>query len=355
MDLPSPPPGPRRRRRRRLLLAGGGVLLALLVAEALLAREADAARERLVREAGPFQFFTLRTADGRVLSKHRGSFELVLDPVLAYRNLPGQRGPGFAINARGYRGPELRPREPGVPRIVLLGGSTAFGFGIGRDEDTLAARLERELAPAEVVTAGVIGYVSGQELALLRAEVLDLDPQVVIAFDGWNDFRTARLRPDGTLATVLFAQVEDLASEAALARRDFSFAFRVAFSHVFRQIRSRIRQALAPAPEPYAPGRPTEEEVEGRLAPYLRNVLGMQAACRAKGCRFLLVIQSERQADPAYRAFASRATRAVLEAGGEALDAATLEDLRPGHFLDDVHLTVEGNTLVAKSIAGRVR
>lgn len=355
MDFPPPPPGARKRRRRRFLLAASGVLLALLVAEALLAREADASRERLVREAGPFQFFTLRTADGRVLSKHRGPFELVLDPVLAYRNQPGQRGPGFAVNSRGYRGPELRAREAGVPRIVLLGGSAAFGFGIGSDGDTLAARLERELAPAEVVNAGVIGYVSGQELALLRAEVLDLDPQVVIAFDGWNDFRTARLRPDGTLATVLFAQVEDLAAEAALARRDFSFAFRVAFSHVFRQIRSRIRQALAPAPEPYAPGFPTEEEVEGRLAPYLRNVLAMQAACRAKGCRFYLVVQPERQADPAYRGFAARATRAFLEAGGEALDAVTLEGLGPGHFLDDVHLTVEGTAAVAKAIAGRLR
>jgi lysophospholipase L1-like esterase len=238
---------------------------------------------------------------------------------------------------------------------VLLGGSAAFGFGIGPDEDTLAARLERELAPAEVVNAGVIGYVSSQELALLRSEVLDLDPQVVVAFDGWNDFRTARPRPDGTFATVLFAQVEDLASEAALARRDFSFAFRVAFSHVFRQIRSRIRQALAPAPEPYAPEHPALEAVEGRLAPYLRNVLAMQAACRAKGCRFLLVVQPERRADPAYRAFSTRAARALLEAGGEALDAATLEELAPGLFLDDVHLTVEGNAAVAKAIAARLR
>ncbi|MGH7149941.1 MAG: SGNH/GDSL hydrolase family protein [Planctomycetota bacterium] len=355
MDLPVPAPAARKRRRRRLLLAACGVLLALLAVEALLAREADAARERLVREGGPFRFFTLRTVDGRILSKRRGPLELVLDPVLAYRNHPGQRGPGFAVNSRGYRGPELRPREPGVPRIVLLGGSTAFGFGIGSDEDTLAARLERELAPAEVVNAGVIGYVSGQELALLRTEVLDLDPQVVIAFDGWNDFRTGLLRPDGTVATVLFAQVEDLASEAALARRSFPFAFRVAFSHVFRQIRSRIRLALAPVPEPYAPGFPAEEEVDGRLAPYLRNVLAMHAACRAKGCRFYLVVQSERQADPPYRTFAGRATRALLEAGGEALDAATLEELGPKHFLDDVHLTVEGNAAVASALARRLR
>ncbi|HKB16343.1 MAG TPA: SGNH/GDSL hydrolase family protein [Planctomycetota bacterium] len=355
MDLPSPPPAASARRRRRFLLAAGGVLLALLVVEALLAREADAARERLVRDSGPFHFFTFRTADGRILSKHRGPFELVLDPVLDYRNQPGQRGPGYSINSRGYRGAELRPRETGVPRIVLLGGSAAFGFGIASDEDTLAARLGRELAPAEVVNAAVIGYVSGQELALLRSEALDLDPQVVIAFDGWNDFRTGVLRPDGTLATVLFAQVEDLASEAALARRDFAFAFRVAFSHVFRQIRTRVRQALSPVPEPYAPGFPTEAEVEGRLAPYLRNVLAMQAACRAKGCRFLLVVQSERKADPPYRAFAARATSALLEAGGEAIDAGTLEELSPAHYLDDVHLTAEGNAAVAKTIARRLR
>jgi lysophospholipase L1-like esterase len=339
----------------RVVLAASGFLLALLAVEGILAWRLDSAEERRARKAGPFHLFTLRTSDGRILSKHRGPFELVLDPVLCYRNRPDQRGSSFAINARGYRGPELRPREPGLSRIVILGGSTAFGFGIASDEDTFAARLERELAPAEAVNAAVIGYVSEQELALLRTEVLDLDPQVVIAFDGWNDFRMGRKRPDGTLASVISAEIEDLCAEAASAHRDFLLAVRVAFSHVFRQIRARIRQALAPVPAPDAPAFPTEEEVEGRLAPYLRNVLAMDAACRAKGCRFLLLVQSERGRDAAYRTFATRAARALLEAGGEAIDAGTLEELRPEHFLDDVHLTREGHALVARAVATRLR
>ncbi len=120
---------------------------------------------------------------------YRADYELGWAPVPGY----GQPGQEPLINALGFRGPALDARKaPGVRRVACLGDSCTF---IGAT--TYPELLERELGEGwEVVNAGVSGYSSHQGLALLRARLLELEPDWVTAYFGWNDHWLARTVPD---------------------------------------------------------------------------------------------------------------------------------------------------------------
>src|SRR5262249_32893265 len=89
-------------------------------------------------------------------------------------------GSETTINRLGYRGREYPPEHgPGKTRIVMLGDSITFGFGV-RDDETFSADLERLDPALEVVNLGVQGYGTDQELLKLRAEGLASRPVGVV-------------------------------------------------------------------------------------------------------------------------------------------------------------------------------
>ena len=77
----------------------------------------------------------------------------VVDEAVGYVLTPNFNGvlkrPEFRhtaeTNSVGLRGPEPRPRQRNTFRIVCLGDSMTWGFGV-QASDTFAARLERTLA-----------------------------------------------------------------------------------------------------------------------------------------------------------------------------------------------------------------
>src|SRR5262249_24564909 len=103
-------------------------------------------------------------------------------------------------NSLGFRGPELaRDKPPRTCRIVVLGDSVAFGWGVD-DEFTFLRRFEDELnegppAPEvrfEVVNTGHPMYDTTQEAALLRDEGLALQPDLVLLVYVVNDVEPTR-------------------------------------------------------------------------------------------------------------------------------------------------------------------
>jgi lysophospholipase L1-like esterase len=108
---------------------------------------------------------------------------------------PGARvvwGTNETINAGGYRGPQReRAHASDVLRIVVLGESATFGYGIGYDE-SFCSRLEEILRASgrkvEVIDAGVVGYTIVQGLERYRAFAKAYDPDVVVeAFGAVNE------------------------------------------------------------------------------------------------------------------------------------------------------------------------
>ena len=96
-------------------------------------------------------------------------------------------------NSLRCRGPEISEAKPDdVFRIVVLGDSVAFGWGVD-DEVTFVRRLEREWNAAghrqrlEVINTGHPKYDSNQEAAMLRQLGLKLQPDLVLLVYVTND------------------------------------------------------------------------------------------------------------------------------------------------------------------------
>lgn len=102
----------------------------------------------------------------------------------AVANIDGQR---TTINGRGVRGAEHPlARTSSRTRVLMLGDSIAFGYGVA-DEDTFAALLEQR--GYEIVNLAVPGYGTDQSLLRLEREGMAYSPDVVLLhFCLHNDF-----------------------------------------------------------------------------------------------------------------------------------------------------------------------
>jgi hypothetical protein len=96
----------------------------------------------------------------------------------------------YHINSLGFRSKELiEPKPPEVFRVFILGGSTVEG-GLNDQwaiDTYLGQDLKKYYQGVEVINSGIVGYTSKEELALLQTRILDLQPDVVVIFDGRND------------------------------------------------------------------------------------------------------------------------------------------------------------------------
>lgn len=103
----------------------------------------------------------------------------LLDPTIGY-NIPGDMEfPGFVVF--GDREAEYT--------IVTLGGSAtdATWEAFKSWSEFLSDKLEEKNISARVLCGGVIGQKSTQELLKLIRDVIPLRPDMVIAYDGFND------------------------------------------------------------------------------------------------------------------------------------------------------------------------
>jgi hypothetical protein len=106
-------------------------------------------------------------------------------------------GGRVSLNARGYRGRELTlPKMGDRTRVIVLGDSIAFGFGVS-DEQTFPYLLDVRDNGIEAGNLAVEGYGPGQELLVLQRDGLRADPDVVVlAVCLRNDFVDAVLSVD---------------------------------------------------------------------------------------------------------------------------------------------------------------
>ena len=105
-------------------------------------------------------------------------------------------------NRLGYRGPEVEiPKPDGVFRIVALGGSTTYSSATPW-EDAYPAQLQNILREeygynnVEVVNGGMPGYTSWDILANFVFRTRELEPDLVIIYEGINDVRARAFVPE---------------------------------------------------------------------------------------------------------------------------------------------------------------
>jgi lysophospholipase L1-like esterase len=131
------------------------------------------------------------------------------NPEMGHEHVPGTRarlmGVDVAINDRGLRDRGYDHEKPeGVRRILMLGDSVTFGWGVAV-EHTASKRLEQHLNAAapgrfEVINTGVGNYNTAMEVTWFLNEGLRYDPDLVVLNYFINDAEQRPVRSTNPLA-----------------------------------------------------------------------------------------------------------------------------------------------------------
>ncbi len=168
---PHTPPSRRKAARLRRLVLVGLYLAGLLV---------------FIEIAGRATWFCLDKTWGLLVPQEISRF----DDMMGWSLVPGARAVSkstgqkieYVINSAGFRDREYPLEKPaGTFRILLLGDSHTFGFGIPLEKH-FSKILEGYFARVEVLNMGVNGYGVDQELLLLREKGLAYQPDLVVAY-----------------------------------------------------------------------------------------------------------------------------------------------------------------------------
>jgi lysophospholipase L1-like esterase len=157
-------------------------------------------------------------------------------------------------NSRGFRGPELPETKPaGTIRIVGLGDSVMFGWGVSEDE-TYLCRLQNLLAAVaagdrvEVLNLAVPGYNSSQEAAVLRDVALPLSPDLLLVGYVLNDAEPVLFRDEAAEnPLVASSRLLQLARDLARDRLPGANVARDAMAAAVRDIGRRAKERGIPA------------------------------------------------------------------------------------------------------------
>ena len=97
----------------------------------------------------------------------------------------------MTYNERGLRDRPILPKAEGEYRILALGDSMTFGWGVPQDqifafrlEQLLQARLQR---PVRVINSGVGAYNTVQEVTYFKQEGVTFQPDLVMLTYVQND------------------------------------------------------------------------------------------------------------------------------------------------------------------------
>ena len=133
----------------------------------------------------------LEQASSPAPASTEGAPNLLGNPFLLYEMSPGERYENdttIAINSFGLRGPEWTPSKPaGIRRIMALGDSSVYGFGV-KDDEVFTARLDEGLGEqVQVINSAVPGYSTYQTINLLQIRSLSLQPDLLLVGCIWSD------------------------------------------------------------------------------------------------------------------------------------------------------------------------
>jgi lysophospholipase L1-like esterase len=301
---------------------------------------------------------------GMVAFATPGTGEMLLaarDPRLGWRFHPGAPlgTGGECANSRGERGPDLEPESRPTKRIVCLGSSATFGFGV-QWEGCYAGFLRRWVrnsAPDswDVINAGVPGYSAAQMLALLRARGKLWHPSVVLIFPSfWDNFTPALELNDAETLELEFRGSD----WRRIARKSALYSFiRSRLPHATDdEGRARARElGLLWLKEVQRPNGPRASATQ-----FQRTLRQLCQESKELGAKVVLVSPPARTAiidnysdSPAYHQILVKLGEElgipVVFAREEFLTDA--EDTEDSLYLDTLHLTQHAHALLARSIS----
>jgi lysophospholipase L1-like esterase len=274
------------------------------------------------------------------------------------------KGVRVRTNALGMRSrPVERAKPSGTVRVLCLGESSTFGAKVAQDE-IYASVLQRLLdargdgAAYEVLNAGTSGYSLVQSWQYLLHHGLELEPDVVVLYHGYNDFllRSFVSQRVGEGAGEESGGPTDLELVEARSRWPARLgAWLVARSRALRVL-ARLRQPTPPSSAPVAETLAAGADPRTRVPrkDRLRALSEILALTRARSIGLLIVV-------PSYASF--RAHREVLLRFGEqhGVPCLDVEELilrdgqeRSRYFVDKVHPSPRLHRLLGEALHERL-
>jgi lysophospholipase L1-like esterase len=279
-------------------------------------------------------------------------------------------GAYIRINAKGLRGKEVPyERVAGKRRILLLGDSITFGYGLD-EESTYPSMLKEMLGEGyEVINAASIGYGTDQEYLFFRREGVKYRPDIVIAgfsagdiYDVTCSMRYGTYKPffrleDGRLRLHNTPVPERAPLRELLGLspvRDFLFGT----SHLYRLLHYRFSDPAGILEK----SREEMDRFEG-VRVVVEIIREINRECAAIGCTLLFVVIPqedwlEASVGPEKTEFFRRGHDAAVRVLGEA-DVTHIDLWEPfaarraeGLFLkgDKTHPNKRGNGLIASEL-----
>lgn len=281
-------------------------------------------------------------------------------------NMKGQYIKGLdtvvATNSYRMRGRE-EPREDRPElRVICVGASSVFGFGLD-EEQSWPARTEDILrkagVDAEVLNLACPGVNSAQVSAAVALIASKLQPDIVVFYQGWNDMTNYLYCPPGE-----WVDNRILSYESYYHCESWSDYFQTKTPNLPVLRNSAILFAAARAVEKFSPNRPATSEAENRkkihLDNYRRNVeniISMVAGWKGKTVLMPLISRTTGAKDSERDAVNDILRKLAQER--ENAYFAELEKHRTTHkdedwFIDAYHPSKQGSERIAELLSERI-
>lgn len=295
----------------------------------------------------------------------------------------GMNNSTCSIDAEGFRGPG--PGEADGRKLAFfLGGSAAFGHYASSNATTITGYMNRMQTTYHFVNGGVPSWNSLQELFRLNYQILEYDPDLVIAYDGGNDMALAfnywRTDPDTYLPGTpesfdeLYALVGDIRAGRIHAPK------KPLYERLFPRVTTGLRSHLkAPSDHPRKHKPMPKPDIKNAADKYVFNLNLMNDLAHDFNADFVAVYQPirrlHRNVDPKFRdelrtpAYATflQSVETNPDVGFDSLDLTRIFDEYFEHvpcfdkgtrndlnedtiFVDGGHLYDRGNRIVAREV-----
>ena len=273
-----------------------------------------------------------------------------------------------AFNVWGYRGPAVPAKRPGETRVVVLGGSAAFGYGVTWNEAFPYLLEQRLNAAGGARRYSVVNLAFNNESAASFAPTLEdyryLDYDAAILYEGYNDLLERPLSTSFRRQSAIFETTGYLPILPMIAREKyFDWRYRGDIAKGYRgadagrtafrpQGGASIASALASQVGTLTAGAPAGSTGCGaRWSQYCRTVLDAVSDARRHGSLVMVASQpyvSDLHVDQQAALRQSLAQQFADDQGVSYLDLGRAIDLgNQSLAFDGMHLTVAGNRVVA--------
>lgn len=339
------PTSAQKRDRRKLLLFGlvtTLVVLAVLECGSRLAGTVEYPPDPLI-------------AEGNAKWGHSREY----DSHLFWRLRPGATIQKDTVNSLGLRGPEVPRKKRDEFRVLSLGESTTYGWKIPYRQ-SYTARLEsrlREVRSTRFINAGLPGYSLFQGRVFLEYRGLDLSPDAVLLYFGFNDYLNVAFREErdalgggqsaGLTDRQLFSRRQRLSTKAV----DWLYHR----SNFVRWLGSRVHSVghSTGGPEREATGDGVSANPAVRRVPdddRWESLTEALQICRANDIELIIIIPWYKHFEghaPLLRRFAEEFQLASVDLP---VLLAHLSDRKDEFFIDDSHPNAEGHRVIADAI-----